>query len=115
MQRRAWHIGEIFSVVSEYVVAPRGVDAAHLLADHLARRTLLTADRVVYDGALRHALLAQFPDLRAYLDDFPIPEELQSEWLRRRVAEFGEYHPVKPLEADHPACTKPIWSDTDVA
>lgn len=106
--RNSWHIGDILSLVMDYVVSPRGYPAVVALQDHLADRPLSTADRVLYEGVFRGAILAQYPAFRAFSNDGPIPEELLPEWLRRRVAEFGEYLPVQRLAPDHSACVRVI-------
>lgn len=107
--RRMWHLGDILSVALGYVVSPRGARGAEELEVYLAGRPLSLGDQVVYERALRRAVLDQYPAFAAYADDMPLPDELTPEWLRRRVAEFGEYLPVDPLPEDHWVRTRPIW------
>lgn len=54
------------------------------------------------------ALLRQYPEFGAYSNDAPIPEELVTEWMRRRIAKFGEYLHVGRLPADHVVRTNVI-------
>lgn len=110
--RLAWHIGEILTIATGWLVAPRGYAAVDALEDYLADRPLSVADRLVYAGALRRAILAQYPQFAAFADDVPMPEELIPEWLRRRALEHGEYLPVLRLPAEHPACVREIWPAT---
>ena len=105
--RIAWHLSEILTVVTGYDVSPQGEGAGDTLEEYLAGRALSTVDRLRYARAFREALLGQYPELAAYRNDVPMPAELIPEWLRRRVAEFGEYLPVRPLRADHAACRLP--------
>ena len=113
--RIAWHIGDILAVITgDYSPAPRGGAGCDALEDYLAGRPLSESERCFFSDAFPEALLLQHPGLAMFRKDMPLPPELMSEWLRRRIAEFGEYLPVTPLPRDHPACTRRV-SESELA
>src|SRR5690348_146406 len=102
MKKRMFHIGDVLSVTTGYVVACRGLPAIHQLQDYMAARPLSTEDRIQYAGAIRQQLLDQFPEFTGFSDDDIPPSELLGVWLERRAREFGEYVYVHRLPRDHP-------------
>lgn len=100
--RRAWHIGDVLSIVTGYDASPRGPDAAYRLQDYMANRVLSAQEHTMFASDFKRAVLDQYPELLEYAHDWPVPLELVPEWLRRRAAEFGEYLPVDRLPAGHP-------------
>ena len=110
--RKAWHIGDILTVITGRIVSPLGREAYLQLMEYMADRPLTPSDRLQYGGDFAMALLAQYPeleDISANEEDMP-PDELRGIWLQRRAAEFGEFLSVNRLPPDHPARTTPASS-----
>jgi hypothetical protein len=101
--RKAFHIGDILTLTTGYILSPRGSAGVRELEHHLAGRQLEAWERIVYTGAFRSALLQQHPGLPEFSDEEIPPPELLHIWLARRIAECGEYLTVAPLTASqHP-------------
>ena len=100
--RRAWHIGDILSVITGFNVSPRGKQALRDIANYMMSATLSDAQHSACAFPVTRAVGYQYPELLRFETDCPFPAELIPEWLRRRAAEFGEYLPLTPLPIDHP-------------
>lgn len=123
---RRFHIGDVLSLVTGQVVAPRGARGVRALCAYMAARPYGTGsddplapdpygDTIPeayrrYLRDFRTALLSEYPDLSAYeADDVPT-SEFQMLWVQRRAAEFGQYLVVPRLAPDHPlrAAAEPV-------
>src|SRR5689334_235889 len=82
--RKAWHIGDIVTITTGFLVSPRKLGYL-ALQEYMANRTLDAGERLLYSPVFRSALLVQYPELREFCLDHPLPDELCGEWLRRRV------------------------------
>lgn len=99
--RRAWHIGEVFALVLGAEVAPRGWKTVDVLIDYLAGMKLSGDERRAAALAAHNWLVRHFPDLANFdSEDVPSPE-FRDLWLRRRIAEFGEYISIPRPPADN--------------
>src|SRR5687768_16352100 len=106
--RKAWHIGDILTIVTSYVVSPSGWRRDLELEEYLAGRPLSKSDRLRYRPAFQRALLEQYPELETLVGTEGPTDDLLHEWFRRRIAEFGEYLVVRPLPPCHAARTNPL-------
>ncbi len=98
-----FHLGDILSVTTGFLVSPRHMDAFYDLLGYMTGESLVTHQlpRAMNECAPR--LLEQHPDLA----DVPVPDRFEGKehvdrWLAEQVARFGEYRDVAPLPAvDH--------------
>lgn len=98
-QGRRFHLGDILTVTTGRLVAPRHTDAVYDIL------TFMTGDEGLMTHQLSRAmeecqphLLRQHPQLASV----PLPERFDGEadvmaWLSAQVATFGEYLEVAPL------------------
>ena len=100
---RAFHIGDILSVTTGYLVSPRHIDGVYDLLGFMVGEPVFTHQIPRVGDECAPALLAQHPDLA----DVPLPVKFEGEahvhaWLAEQVARFGEFREVRPLDAsDH--------------
>lgn len=100
---RRFHLGDVLSVTTGYLVAPRGIEAMYDLLNFMTGDNLFTHQLPRASDECAPALLRQYPDLA----EVWVPAEFGDEahvlsWLAKQVVVFGEYLDVAPLaEGDH--------------
>lgn len=103
MTTKSFHLGDILSVTTGYLVSPRHIDGVYDVLNHMTGDNLFTHQLPRASDECSPHLLAQHPDLA----EVPVPDEFDGKehverWLAEQVARFGEYRDVAPLaEADH--------------
>jgi hypothetical protein len=95
---RAWHLGDILSVVTGILVAPDGMVAVAALLDFLTGDQLFTHQLPRAGEVCGPWLRELFPDL-AGVDAGEMPAGDVAGWLAGMVARFGERRVVRPLPA----------------
>ena len=100
---RAFHLGDLLSVTTGRLVAPRHIEAMYDLLGFMTGDNLFTHQLPRACDECAPALLEQHPDLKAV----EVPAEFADashveRWLAEQVARFGETRSVSPLAAgDH--------------
>lgn len=100
---KTFHLGDILSVTTGCLVAPRRMEAMYDLLDYMTGDSLLTHQLPRACAECAPALLAQHPQLA----NVSVPEAFDGEahvwlWLGEQVERFGEELPVEPLDTkDH--------------
>lgn len=102
-EERSFHLGDILSVTTGYLVSPRRMDALYDLLGFMTGDTLFTHQLPRACDECAPVLLEQHPQLR----EVAVPEQFDGaehveRWLAEQVARFGETFPVAPLaDGDH--------------
>lgn len=100
---RDFHLGDILTVTTGYLVAERHMDAVYDLLNFMTGDDLFTHQLPRASNECASALLAQHPDLAAVV----VPNTFSGEanvraWLAEQVERFGETRSVEPLDpSDH--------------
>lgn len=100
---RSFHLGDVLSVTTAYLVAPRGIEAMYDLLSFMTGDELFTHQLSRAREECAPDLLRQYPDLA----EVWVPAEFGDEahvlsWLAKQVVVFGEHLDVTPLaEGDH--------------
>lgn len=100
---RQFHLGDVLSVTTGFLVAPRGMEAMYDLLDYMTGDSLFTHQLPRAARECAPELLRQYPKLA----EVEVPAEFTGEahalaWLAEQVAVFGEHLDVDPLaEVDH--------------
>lgn len=100
---RSFHLGDVLSVTTGYLVAPRGIEAIYDLLSFMTGDDLFTHQLPRAREECAPDLLRQYPDLA----EVWVPAEFGDEahvlsWLAKQVVVFGEHLDVTPLaEGDH--------------
>ena len=103
MSTRTFHLGDVLTVTTGRLVAPRHMDAVYELLDFMTGDTLFTHQLPRAATECAPELLRQHPDLGNVL----VPEEFTdathvNEWLAEQVERFGQTREVAPLPpGDH--------------
>lgn len=103
MTARRFHLGDVLSVTTGRLLAPRGMDALYDLLNFMTGDNLFTHQLPRASDECAPALLEQHPDLKAV----EVPDKFRDtahveQWLAEQVAQFGECRMVAPLaEGDH--------------
>lgn len=103
MSARSFHLGDVLSVTTGYLVAPRGIEAMYDLLSFMTADQLFSHQLPRAVGECAPDLLRQYPKLAEVV----MPAEFGDEahvwsWLAKQVVVFGEYLDVAPLaEGDH--------------
>jgi hypothetical protein len=103
-----FHLGDILSVTTGYLVSPRHMDGIYDVLNWMTGDNLFTHQLPRASDECQPHLLAQHPDLASVdvpdfdgvsRDDVKAAVEV---WLSEQVALFGEYRDVAPLaDEDH--------------
>jgi hypothetical protein len=106
---KQFHIGDILSVTTGYLVAPRGVKALYDLLDYMTGDNLFTHQLPRAAEECKPVLLEQHPNLAAVVS----PEEFRDEahvwaWLGEQVERYGMELPVGSLASDDHTRIDPI-------
>jgi hypothetical protein len=100
---RTFHLGDVLTITTGRLVAPRHMAAVYDLLDFMTGDSLFTHQLPRAAGECGPALLTQHPHLR----EVAVPEEFTDEshvdqWLAEQVGLFGAELPVRPLSlGDH--------------
>jgi hypothetical protein len=100
---RQFHIGDVLSVTTGFLVAPRGIEAMYDLLNFMTGDSLFTHQLPRASRECAPDLLRQHPKLA----EVEVPAAFRDEahalsWLAEQVAVFGERLDVSPLaEVDH--------------
>jgi len=100
---REFHLGDVLSVTTGRLLAPRGIEAMYDLLNFMTGDNLFTHQLPRACDECAPALLEQHPDLRevVMLAEFRDRHHVE-EWLAGQVARFGETRSVSPLAlGDH--------------
>jgi len=95
-----FHLGDILSITTGYLVSPDHMDGVHRLLDFMTGESLFTHQLPRASDACKPALLAQFPELSTVeVPDAFTGREHVEEWLAQQVARLGGevYLRVQPL------------------
>lgn len=102
LSTRAFHIGDLLSVVTGVILSPRGELGVAALYAYLCGRPVPLRDAPRVNTALREHIVAVHPGLDGYHGvEVPL-YEFAGAWVRRRAREFGPYLVVPPLPREHP-------------
>lgn len=99
---RAFHIGDLLSIVTGVVLSPRGEMGVAALHTYLLGRPVPLSEAPRIHPALRAHVVALYPGLDGYLEAEVPTYEFAGAWVRRRAREHGTYLPLPPLPRDHP-------------
>lgn len=109
MTTKAFHLGDVLSIMTSRLVSPRYMDGVYDILNWMTGDDLMTHQLTRAVRECEGALLAQHPDLAAVT----MPEEFGdgtkdsakqavAAWLAEQVAVYGETREVAPLHAgDH--------------
>lgn len=103
--RRAFHIGDVLSIVTGIVLSPRGPIGVQALYQHLLGRSVSLGEAQKVHRQIRTHVVAHHPALSTFLAAEVPPYEFVTEWVARRAREFGHYIAVPPLPESHPLRT----------
>lgn len=93
---RDFHLGDILSVTTGILVAPRHMDGLYELLNYMTGDNLFTHQLMRASDECKTHLLAQHPQL-AEVQPGEMAAEAVTPWLTEQVARFGEYLAVTPL------------------
>jgi hypothetical protein len=95
--RRAFHLGDILSITTGKLVAPRGMDAVYDILNFMTGESLYTHQLPRAAEACKPALIGQHPQL-ADADASGVGDPTTAhDFLRVQIATFGEFLDVEPL------------------
>lgn len=112
MTARSFHLGDILSVTTGYLVSPRaphGIDAMYDLLNFMTGDNLFTHQLPRACDECKPELLRQHPQLA----DVKPPERFDDEahvwrWLAEQVDRYGEFLDVAPLATSDHTVIDPI-------
>lgn len=91
-----YHLGDILSFTTGFLVAPTGMTGVQALAEYLLGHPVFTHQLVWAADICGMALLDQHPQLAA-VDLAGTDPANHAARLAEQVARFGEYLPVRPM------------------
>ncbi len=100
---KEFHVGDILSLMTGFLVSPSGMDGLHSLAEYMAGESVWTHQLPRVMDECKEPLGNQFPDLR----DVAVPERFDGadhvwRWLAEVTDKHGETRMVAPLPSvDH--------------
>lgn len=98
MSMKSFHLGDILSVTTGFLLSPSKMDGLYQILDYMTGDQLFTHQLPRASRECAPALLAQHPalaDIQAP-ESFAGPEDAEA-FLMVQVARFGEYLDVQPL------------------
>ena len=93
---RMFHIGDILTITTGRLVAPRGIAAVYDILDYMTGDKLFTHQLGRACAECKPSLLHQHPQLEKETGD-NLSISNWAVWLREAVAIYGEQLPVVPL------------------
>ena len=99
MTTRTFHIGDILSVTTGFLVSPRHMEGIYDILNFMTQDNLFTHQLPRASDECRPYLLRQHPQL-SYVNASVVTRENWQSWLAERVAEFGEQLPVELIPMD---------------
>lgn len=108
-ETRDFHIGDILSITTGFLVSPRRMDGVYDILDYMTGEDLFTHQLPRAAETCRPSLREQHPDLAAVEtpEHFDGPEHADR-WLGALVLEYGETRPVAPLAHGEYQARNPI-------
>ena len=107
MTTRTFHIGDILSVTTGFLVSPRHMEGIYDILNFMTQDNLFTHQLPRASDEYRPYLLRQHPQLSDVNASVVTRENWQS-WLAERVAEFGEQLPVELIPMDDHTFKDPL-------
>lgn len=102
---RFFHLGDVLSITSGVLVAPRGMAGVYDILNYMTGDSLFTHQLPRAADECRPWLLRQHPDL-AEVDATGVDRTNWGPWLNAQLARFGEHVDVEPIpREDH------LWID----
>lgn len=119
---RIFHIGDILTVTTDFIVSPRGMKGATDVLNYMTNDALFHHQLSRAVEECKPELLRQHPQLNSVVvpEDFDEWESWEKwlvkskEWLEKIVAKFGERLPVKPLPSNAHIYKNPIEELCDI-
>ena len=100
--QRRFRLPEILALLLTYDGSAKRLPASRLLLRYMVGPTASDVELASEAPRCVDAILAAHPDLGALYELELPPMELMDEWLRRRIAEYGEYLTVPRLQYTDP-------------
>ena len=94
MQTKKFHLGDVLSITTGWLVSPRGMGGVQDILDFMTGDNLFTHQLPWV--RCKPYLLEQFPQL-AEVDASGVNIENHRRWLAEQVAKYGEEFEVKPI------------------
>lgn len=106
---RTFHVGDVLSITTGFLVSPRHMDGIYDLLDYMTGDNLFTHQLPRASTECAPALLKQHPQLAGVEtpDEFEGKEHVER-WLAEQVARFGEHLVVEPLATEDHTRIDPI-------
>ncbi len=124
MQMKEFHLGDVLSITTGYLVSPRHIDGVYDILSFMTGESIFTHQLPRVGNECKPYLVAQFPQLTTAEMDSAIAELVEAledksrekevrkkivvDWLARQVAKYGEMFAVKPIPADAHEVKDPI-------
>ncbi|GIH70315.1 DUF7736 domain-containing protein [Sphaerimonospora thailandensis] len=100
-ETRDFHLGDILTITTEFMVTPNGVDGIYQILNWMTGDNLFTHQLPRATRECAPDLLRQHPDLAAVtVPAFGDDEREVWAWLDEQVRRYGETRPVAPLHPD---------------
>lgn len=100
MPTKEFHLGDILSITTGYLVSPDHIDGIYEILDFLTGDELMSHQLPLAVTAVESALFEQLPFLRNIVIEkgfkFEAPEEV-TWWLEDLTQTYGEYHTVSAV------------------
>lgn len=107
-QSQSFHIGDILSITTGYLVAPERIDGVYKILNFMTGDNLFTHQLPRACRECAPHLLRQFPWLEDIQPEgFATPESVDP-WLAAQVQRYGEYHEVQVIPRDDHDVKDPI-------
>ncbi len=93
---KSFHLGDILTVTTGYLVAPRGVEAYYDILNYMTGDVVFTHQVPRVMDECKPFLLSQFPQL-ANIDASQVNPDNWKAWLAELVEKHGKTFEVKPI------------------
>lgn len=107
MEKRSFHLGDILSVSTPYLLSPRHVEGVYDILNFLTGDELFTHQLPRAQDECRPHVLRQLPFL-AEIDMSGTTPDNYKERMASMVETYGEYHDLSPIPQDDHARRNPI-------
>jgi hypothetical protein len=98
--RQTFHLGDILSIITGNLVTPDGtMDGVYRILNFMSNDDLSTVQLPRVSDECKPYLREQFPQL-ANITGVGITRENWRAWLADKVAQYGEYHEVRPMHLE---------------
>lgn len=106
-QTRDFHLGDILSITTGRLVSTRHMDGIYDILDYMTGDSNYTHQLPRAADECRPYLLEAHPFLSEISGD-EVTTENYKEWLDQKVAQYGEYHAVRPIHFEDHEVIDPI-------